>query len=109
MYHAHVYFDLEQTVDAERFRQHIAHERSDVLAIFGLVPRLVGPHLKPMFELHFRDNQHGLVEWLDANRGALSVLIHPVSGDDEYDHQDDQIRWLGETLGINRTVFRYLR
>ncbi|EMB48432.1 4,5-dioxygenase [Vibrio mimicus] len=106
MYHAHVYFDPEQTVIAERFRQQIAHERRDVLAMFGLVPRLVGPHLKPMFELHFRNNQHGLVEWLDAHRGSLSVLIHPVSGDDAYDHQDDQILWLGEPLGLNRTIFR---
>ncbi|HGH6011188.1 TPA: DOPA 4,5-dioxygenase family protein [Vibrio cholerae] len=107
MFHAHVYFDPDQAIVAERFRQQIARERRDVIALFGLVPRRVGPHVKPMFEMHFRDNQHGLLEWLEENRGALSILIHPVSGDDAYDHQDDRIRWLGEPLGLNRTIFRY--
>lgn len=109
MYHAHVYFDAEQILIAERFRQQIAAERRDVLVVFGLVPRRVGPHLKPMFELHFRDNQQQLIEWLDAQRGPLSVLIHPVSGDDPDDHQAHNIRWLGEPLGLDRTIFRNIR
>lgn len=102
-------FILTQTKRLSRsaFANKIARERRDVIALFGLVPRRVGPHVKPMFEMHFRDNQHGLLEWLEENRGALSVLIHPVSGDDAYDHQDDRIRWLGEPLGLNRTIFRY--
>lgn len=53
MFHAHVYFDPDQAIVAERFRQQIARERRDVIALFGLVPRRVGPHVKPMFEVHF--------------------------------------------------------
>lgn len=102
-------FILTQTKRLSRsaFANKLPVKRRDVIALFGLVPRRVGPHVKPMFEMHFRDNQHGLLEWLEENRGALSVLIHPVSGDDAYDHQDDRIRWLGEPLGLNRTIFRY--
>lgn len=53
MFHAHVYFDPDQAIVAERFRQQIARERRDVIALFGLVPRRVGPHVKPMFENAF--------------------------------------------------------
>lgn len=42
MFHAHVYFDPDQAIVAERFRQQIARERRDVIALFGLVPRRVG-------------------------------------------------------------------
>ncbi|OXX50366.1 4,5-dioxygenase [Vibrio sp. V12_P9A6T4] len=106
MFHAHVYFDLVEQAKAQRVQQKIAQQRHDVQAMFGLVPRLVGPHLKPMFEVHLADNSHGFIEWLDEHREGLSVLIHPVSGDDRYDHSQGQVLWLGETLGVNLAVLR---
>lgn len=102
MYHAHVYFDLPQQPLADALQHRIMTECSDkIRAMFPLVPRLVGPHRKPMFEIHFTEQQKSLIDWLDKARGDLSVLIHPVSGDDAYDHSATQVRWLGTILGVN--------
>lgn len=106
MFHAHVYFDLAQKDKAQQLQRKIAQQRQDIRAMFPLVPMLVGPHLKPMFELHFSDNSDGFIEWLDEHREELSVLIHPVSGDDIYDHSDHQVQWLGDVLGVNSSVLR---
>lgn len=105
MYHAHVYFDLSQQILAEQVRQKIIGERADdILAIFPLVPRRVGPHDKPMFEMHFSDNRTGFIEWLDQNRAGLSVLIHPVSANELADHTVNA-SWLGQQLPIHTGIF----
>ncbi|BDU39739.1 DOPA 4,5-dioxygenase family protein [Vibrio nigripulchritudo] len=99
MFHAHVYFALNNVQGARDFHAQIRRERSDVTAIFPLVERLVGPHKMPMFELHFEDNSKGIIEWLDENRGKMPVLIHPVSHEHLLDHTERAI-WLGQELGI---------
>lgn len=102
MYHAHVYFDLSEQHQAQALQKKILTEQSEqILRLFSLVPRLVGPHRKPMFEIHFSDQQSAFIDWLDKARGELSVLIHPVSGNDVYDHSESQVRWLGEDIGVN--------
>ncbi|WP_342652249.1 DOPA 4,5-dioxygenase family protein [Vibrio metschnikovii] len=107
MYHAHVYFDLSQQPFAHALQQTIIAEcREQISAIFPLVPRLVGPHRKPMFEIHFSEQQKSFIDWLDNARGPLSVLIHPVSGDDWHDHSEHQVMWLGENLGVNQETLR---
>ncbi|KDM91723.1 DOPA 4,5-dioxygenase family protein [Photobacterium galatheae] len=105
MFHAHVYFDLSQQALAEQVRQKIMVERTDdILAIFPLVPRRVGPHDKPMFEMHFADNRTGFVDWLDQNRAGLSVLIHPVSANELADHTV-HASWLGQQLPVHTEIF----
>ncbi|MGD8172819.1 DOPA 4,5-dioxygenase family protein [Vibrio sp. TRT 21S02] len=99
MFHAHVYFALKDMDQAQALHDKIKAERKDVLAQFPLVPRLVGPHKMPMFELHFANNQHQLIEWLDAQRGTMSVLIHPVSEEHLLDHTERAV-WLGRELGV---------
>lgn len=99
MFHAHLYYPLIRRQEALNIHQLIRNERRDVTAIFPLVDRLVGPHKMPMFELHFENNQHGLIEWLDAHRGDFSVLIHPVSEEHLLDHTL-RARWLGKELGV---------
>lgn len=104
MYHAHIYFELEQQALASRIHELIRTSRSDITAIFPLVNRLVGPHTKPMFEVHFNDNRHGFIEWLDAHREGLSVLIHPVTPDELADHTL-HAKWLGDVLPIKEEIF----
>ncbi|MBW3696137.1 DOPA 4,5-dioxygenase [Vibrio sp. T187] len=100
MYHAHVYFALRNVEPAEALRKRIIAERKDVLETFPLVQRLVGPHKMPMFEMHFLNNDHKIIEWLDEARGDMSVLIHPVTGGEEtLDHTERAI-WLGRELGV---------
>ncbi|MDV5167933.1 DOPA 4,5-dioxygenase family protein [Photobacterium rosenbergii] len=102
MYHAHIYFDECQINAAERLHEKIA-QRQDVSRVFPLVHREVGPHSKPMFEVHFADNKQGFVDWLDNERGELSVLIHPVSDDVLSDHTTKAI-WLGAVLPIKTEI-----
>lgn len=78
----------------------ILSERKDVLETFPLIQRLVGPHKMPMFEIHFSNKESGIVEWLEQERGDMSVLIHPVTGGEEtLDHTVRAI-WLGRELGV---------
>lgn len=104
MYHAHIYFDLSQQPLAEQIHQQIRLSRADTTAIFPLVKKKVGPHVKPMFEVHFTDNRHGFIEWLEQHRGGLSVLIHPITGNDLVDHTSEAI-WLGERLSVRTEIF----
>lgn len=100
MYHGHVYFPLRFAEQAETLRQKILSERKDVIEVFPLVQRLVGPHKMPMFEIHFANKESGILEWLEQERGDMSVLIHPVTGGEEtLDHTERAI-WLGRELGV---------
>ncbi len=105
MYHAHVYFELSQESLATHLHHEITANRDDILRIFPLVMHKVGPHDKPMFEIHFNDNQQGFVNWLDQHRKGLSVLIHPNTGNDLQDHTDNAV-WLGEELPVRVDIFK---
>ncbi|MBC7004685.1 DOPA 4,5-dioxygenase family protein [Photobacterium sp. BZF1] len=102
MYHAHIYFDTNQINEAERLHEKITNHK-DVIRIFPLVHREVGPHSKPMFEVHFADDKHGFLDWLKRERGELSVLIHPVSNDALSDHTTRAV-WLGKVLPIKTDI-----
>lgn len=104
MYHAHIYFDQPEQTIAEAIHRQIRQERTDITAIFPLVPRKVGPHDKPMFEVHFHNNDFGFIEWLEAHRSGLSVLIHPVSDEELADHTV-RAQWLGKQLPIHTHIF----
>lgn len=103
-YHAHVYFELSQTPTAEAVLAK-ARLKPELMRVYGLVNRKVGPHAKPMFEIHFHEqNKKSVLEWLDQNRQGLSVLVHQDSGDDIKDHTD-HVLWLGEKLPIDFGFF----
>ncbi|NAX22241.1 DOPA 4,5-dioxygenase family protein [Vibrio sp. V39_P1S14PM300] len=100
MYHFHVYFALNNVAAAEELHQKIRQTQADKIErIYPLVERLVGPHKMPMFEIHVADINNGFADWLDAQRGDLSVLMHPVTGNDLKDHTEGAA-WLGRELGV---------
>ncbi len=99
MFHAHVYFGLNNISTAKALREKIRKDREDVIAIYELVEKLVGPHKMPMFEIHFKDNDQGIIDWLDKERGDMSVLIHPVSHEHLLDHTE-RATWLGREIGV---------
>jgi DOPA 4,5-dioxygenase len=100
-YHAHVYFAAEQTAIAEALRAAAREALGGLATVFPLVPRPVGPHLAPMFELNFDPAaREAVVAWLTAHHGALSVLVHAVTGYDHADHTAHAI-WLGQPLGLD--------
>ena len=72
---------------------------------------LLSPHPLPMFEVLGGDPKsivkvNEVIEWLDANRNGLSVLIHPNTTDGNVrDHCIHRV-WLGEPVALRVWVFR---
>lgn len=100
-YHGHFYFTQETMPSAEIIRQKMAIELPQLLNMFPLLPRAVGPHPLPMFEFHFRGSDLDIVKmWLERNRGQHSVLLHPLSGSEIDDHTK-YADFLGEAVSLN--------
>jgi len=54
-----------------------------------------------MFEIEFQTEHFSdVLIWLMLNRGAHSVFIHPITGDEYRDHFDHAV-WLGKELPLN--------
>lgn len=99
---AHVYYQLENRAEAsalrERFMQ--AFECPEI-RVKRLVDRPIGPHPLPMFEINFtRAHLESIKAWLSQNRGAHTVLIHEVTGDDPRDHTAGA-DWLGGPVPLD--------
>jgi len=60
-----------------------------------------------MFEVNvFTPEQFGaFIPWLVINRGPLSALIHPNTGEDERDHTQ-RATWMGQPLPLNLGPFK---
>ena len=101
-YHAHVYYDPATRPVAERIRQALGAQFTVQLGRWHDAP--VGPHPSSMYQVAFAaDEFASVVPWLMLNRGGLSVLVHPRTGDDYEDH--DRFRlWLGTPLPLRLEV-----
>jgi aromatic ring-cleaving dioxygenase len=99
-YHAHVYYRDED----ERARAAELREAVDVnfeVALGRWRDEPVGPHPLPMYQVSFAARSFAeIIPWLMLNRRGLTILIHPVSGDDVADHRDHPF-WMGETLDLD--------
>ncbi len=52
---------------------------------------LVGPHRQSMYQVAFaREEFPRLVPWLMLNREGLSILVHPLTGDELRGSRDPQ-------------------
>jgi aromatic ring-cleaving dioxygenase len=103
-YHAHVYYDPETRAVAERLREAIGARFEVKLGRWH--DRPVGPHPKSMYQLAFAVPEFSrLVPWLMLNRAGLSVLVHPVTGDDYEDHAYHPL-WLGTALPLDLESLR---
>lgn len=108
-YHAHIYFGLDELALAESIRQRMIDAIPALTYKGVLISKLVGPHPKPMFELHFpAEVLAETMATLDQLRNHLAILIHPVH--DEYlkAHTAEAI-WLGNPLTLNVAVFDLLK
>ena len=86
---------------AGQVRQNIAQAMPQVTYLGELIPIPIGPHPKPMFEIHIpaADFNYAMAT-IEKLREGLSVLIHPVQHDEVAAHTVDAV-WLGETLTLN--------
>lgn len=107
-YHAHIYFTLDKMPLATRVRENIIKELLQLTYTGQLIPVPVGPHPKPMFEIHIPASHIELaMASIDAHRSGLSVLIHPVQHDEMAAHTVGA-RWLGEKLQLNLEILKQL-
>lgn len=80
------------------------------LRIYRVWDKPVGPHTVAMFEVNvFTPAQFGaFIPWLVINRGPLSALVHPNTGDDERDHTQ-RATWMGEKMPLDLGMFKQMR
>lgn len=99
-FHLHIYFDAQTQDSARQLRQQILMEDWPLAYVGTLIPHAIGPHPRPMFELHAASaHLDAVCARLEARRGPHSVLIHPVQADEYAAHTRDA-RWLGPALAL---------
>jgi aromatic ring-cleaving dioxygenase len=101
---AHVYYNRQTRSRAVRLNRQALKDLRDLPILVGeLVDRCVGPHPCPMFEICFpRRSLSRMLLWLMEHRAGLTVLVHPVTGDDPRDHSEAAgALWLGTPLRLD--------
>jgi aromatic ring-cleaving dioxygenase len=103
---AHIYFTEETFVEATILRDKIKKNfESEVLFVGDLIPVPIGPHTQPMFEVNFPlIIFNKVVLWLMKERKTFTVLVHPLSGDDFFDHTQGAM-WLGDSIRLDYEKF----
>ncbi|KAF1984372.1 hypothetical protein K402DRAFT_413882 [Aulographum hederae CBS 113979] len=108
----HIYFQHRNDEEVkfakdlwERIRREFPEPR-----IYQVWEYPIGPHPLGMFEVNlFTPEQFGaFVSWLVINRGPLSALVHPNTGDDERDHTQ-RATWLGQPYPLNLKLFKKMK
>lgn len=103
-YHAHVYYDAATRPRAETLRSALGERFTVQLGRWHDVP--VGPHPSAMYQVAFAVAEFPrLVPWLMLNREGLSILVHPLTGDDYEDHARFAL-WLGTPLPLKLEMLR---
>jgi aromatic ring-cleaving dioxygenase len=103
-YHAHIYYDAETRPVAERLRQEISERFAVRLGRWH--DASVGPHPSSMYQVAFDVAEFPrLLPWLMLNRQGLSILVHPLTGNDYDDHAHFPL-WLGTPLPLKLEVLR---
>jgi aromatic ring-cleaving dioxygenase len=99
----HIYFlhtNADEAAFATALWERIRREFPE-LRIYRLWEKPIGPHPVAMFEVNlFTPEQFGaFVPWLVINRGPLSALVHPNTGDGLRDHSQ-RATWMGQPLPL---------
>ncbi|MCJ1240675.1 hypothetical protein MMC14_008679 [Varicellaria rhodocarpa] len=105
----HIYFyqeNEEQATFAKELWERIRREFPE-LRIYSVHEKPIGPHVTGMFEVNiFTPAQFGaFISWLVINRGPLSALVHPNTGDPLRDHTQ-RATWMGRELPLDLGKFK---
>ncbi len=104
-YHAHIYYQPNTRKTAIAIRDALDARFKGAIRLGRWHEKKIGPHTRSMYQVAFyRTVFPEIVPWLALNRGGLTVLVHPESGDSLSDHTDHAI-WMGEVLDIDRSIF----
>jgi aromatic ring-cleaving dioxygenase len=105
-YHAHIYYAPHTRAEAGRIREAIGARFDALLGRWH--DEAVGPHPISMYQVAFAAAEFPrIVPWLMLNRGELSILVHPLSGDAYLDHAKFAL-WLGTPVELRLDVLRRL-
>jgi len=97
-FHAHIYYDEDTRVEAEKLRSWLGERFVVTLGQWHDAP--VGPHERSMYQVAFAvEIFPTLVPWLMLNHGRLSILVHPNTTQPLADHTDHAL-WIGTPLAI---------
>ena len=103
-YHAHVYYEPATRDAAARLRAWLEQRFEVQLGRWHDAP--VGPHTGAMYQVAFEADVFAtVVPWLALNHPGLSVLVHPLTGDDLADHIEHAL-WIGPRLAIDERALR---
>ncbi len=103
-YHAHLYFHDEVSMGAAMKLANEA-EASFPIRIGRFHQRPVGPHPVWSCQLSFAAETFAdIIPWLILNRGNTDVFLHPVTGDDYFDHTQGA-SWLGQSYKLKLEMF----
>lgn len=105
-FHAHIYFSADETSLAIKVRENIIEALPQLTYMGPLIPIRIGPHSKPMFEVHIPGaiKSYALTR-IESLREGLTVLVHPVQLD-ELDAHTDAAVWLGTKLPLKLDVLK---
>lgn len=102
-YHAHIYYESHVRAVASRLHQRFSESTpAHVLFVGELRDQPVGPHRKPQFEVHFREDALPQIVSLIKESG-LTALVHPLTDDDLADHTSLG-QWIGEPIPLDLSV-----
>ncbi len=100
-FHVHIYFTKNEIELAQKVRDELIRAIPQLIYVGELILKPVGPHSKPMFEIHIPAAEiDRIAAIIDKKRSGLSVLIHPVQ-DDELAAHTVFARWLGDRLKLD--------
>ncbi|MGZ0018161.1 DOPA 4,5-dioxygenase family protein [Nitrosomonas sp. wSCUT-2] len=100
-FHVHLYFTKNEIELAQKVRDELIRAIPQLIYVGELVLQPIGPHSKPMFEIHIPATEiDQIAAIIDKKRSGLSVLIHPVQ-DDELAAHTVFARWLGDRLKLD--------
>ena len=103
-YHAHLYFEPATRDTAVGLREPLAARWPVELG--RIHDRPIGPHTRAMYQVAFATGDFAaIVPWLMLNRAGLSILVHPMTGDEVADHGDHPL-WLGPQLDVDLDFLR---
>jgi DOPA 4,5-dioxygenase len=104
-HHIHPYFTAENKEKAVDIYNSVK-ENFPSLHLGRIHDNPVGPHPAGSFQITIPPEVfEDIKEFLTENGHGLTMLIHPLTGDDIKDHSEQNIDWIGSPVKINRDFF----
>ena len=102
-FHAHVYFEEETRIKAQRVCEACREAFGIEMGRIHADP--IGPHPDGSCQLRFGPEKFAdVATWLALNRDGLVVFIHPNTGHALEDHRDHAM-WMGSVRPLDLTRF----